>query len=49
MKEVKIQRIQTYVVSLSLESFLSEEEIEGIWEGPHGIKAKVLRFLLSSD
>ena len=49
MKEVRIQKIQTYVVGLRLESFSSEEDIEGIWEGPHGIKEKFVRLLLSSD
>ena len=49
MKEVRVQRIQTYATSLRLESLLSKEEIEGILEGPHGIKAKVVRPLLSYD
>ena len=49
MKEVRIQRIQTYDVGLRLERLSSKEEIEGIWEGPYGIKAKVVRLLLSSD
>lgn len=49
MKEVRIQRIQTYSISLRLERLSSEEEIEGIWEGAHDIKAKVVRLLLSSD
>ena len=43
MKEVNIRRIKTYDVSLRLESLLFKEEIEGIWEGPHDIKTKVVR------
>jgi len=37
------------LLALILERLLSKEEIEGILEGPHGIKVKVVRLFLYPD